>query len=185
MAHLPLFWRCRKYKMMSVWSKMASSAQPSLTIYIYQINRTDSARVLYQTTPSLINKPPVHGLLSTRKCKVPIYIISTATRRKLIWWKLQYSKNVRKSHDKICWKSLIEIRCLDWPRFLYILILGSYYTKNCINTLHCWPTASPLCHWGLYTPGKFCINTGYLQYMIRTYTIENVKNVQCHCHGRF
>ena len=34
---------------------------------------------------------------------------------------------------------------MDWPWFLYILILGSYYTKKCNNTLHCWPTASLLC----------------------------------------
>lgn len=51
MAHFPPLLTLPKIQNdVSVWSKIESSAQPKKTISIYQINRTDSARVFYQTT---------------------------------------------------------------------------------------------------------------------------------------
>jgi len=67
MAHFPPLLTLPKIQNdVSVWSKIESSAQPKKTISIYQINRTDSARVFYQTTKFDKQQTSTFCLLSRR-----------------------------------------------------------------------------------------------------------------------
>ena len=70
------FWRCRKYKMMCRYGQRLNQVHNHhLTISIYQINRTDSARVFYQTTKFDKQQTSTFSLLSRHPhvCKATSY----------------------------------------------------------------------------------------------------------------
>lgn len=70
------FWRCRKYKMMCRYGQRLNQVHNHhLTISIYQINRTDSARVFYQTTKFDKQQTSTFCLLSRHPhvCKATSY----------------------------------------------------------------------------------------------------------------